>query len=41
MVDKNRKVVDLMQDLIRHEREMNEYLAEIDGFIDEAKSFLI
>ena len=37
MVDKNRKVVDIMQDLIRHENEMNEYLKDIISLTEEIK----
>ena len=41
MIDKNRKVIDLLQDLVRHENEMKEYLKDIEDLTDEAKSFLI
>ena len=41
MIDKNRKVIDLMQDLVRHENQMNEYLKDIEDLTDEAKCFLI
>lgn len=40
MVDKNRKAVDLMQDLVRHENEMNDYIIDIEELIKEAKCFL-